>query len=678
MQNKDIHYMQRSALKKFRLAWFGLAALLAVGPPPARAAILTVGPGQTYATIQGAVNAAQAGDQIDVYAGTYMERVDLSWMAVPGSLTIRAASTPVVLRAIPPLMHHSGAFNHSLSVSGLVFQASSDVAPGLDLSYADGSILLSVANSTFSNCGVRVVSHSAATVTGTVSDCTFTNFSDEAIHFSASNAASLDVSVLRNSIRNGSGTWPAVHLLAGDSADLNVLVQSNSIANLANSDGIVVRSIPGARTLTGEIADNVVANVGTNVYDRGIFIDLPHAAAPGPEGFLRVAHNDVGGSGGSGLKIRVLNSTNRWQWCAMDMVVASNVVASANQAGGNEGGIDAEVGTALGNHGELWLDLHGNTAAQGIRLVHGDVSNSGKFVVPGNPAYLAQTNAIGADLHVQFYNPASIVATQGTLRVAGAKADAYTLREDTNVVCNVLSNDYDMRGERSILRIASITQPQYGTASIQAGSTNILYTPAPNVGATNYHPTDSFTYTATNGVDWTNTATVYLNLVQVYQAIDFPAISDKVATDAVGLFATATSGLPVTFAVTSGAASISGGTNLTFSGAGSVSIVASQAGNTNWLPAPRVTNTFNVTKAAATVFLANLEQVYDGTARTVTATTMPAGLTVEFTYDGGASAPTAVGSYAVTGTVASAMYQGFATGTLAVAKRMATVSLGSL
>ncbi|HRT06117.1 MAG TPA: MBG domain-containing protein, partial [Kiritimatiellia bacterium] len=85
-----------------------------------------------------------------------------------------------------------------------------------------------------------------------------------------------------------------------------------------------------------------------------------------------------------------------------------------------------------------------------------------------------------------------------------------------------------------------------------------------------------------------------------------------------------------------------------------------------------------VSEGTATVFLQDLSQTYDGTARTVTATTMPAGLTVEFTYDGNTWAPTNAGSYAVTGTVNDANYQGSAAATLAVGKAAATVYLDGL
>jgi hypothetical protein len=162
------------------------------------------------------------------------------------------------------------------------------------------------------------------------------------------------------------------------------------------------------------------------------------------------------------------------------------------------------------------------------------------------------------------------------------------------------------------------------------------------------------------------------------QTIDFPAIGAQWTTNILTLSATASSGLPVSFAVGSGPATISNGTTLAFSGAGTVSIVASQAGNGSWNPAPNVTNSFSVSKATAGVTLNGLAQTYDGTPRVVTATTVPGGLSVGMTYNGSGTAPTTAGSYAVTGTVSDAMYQGSAAGTLVVAKATAGVALGGL
>lgn len=81
------------------------------------------------------------------------------------------------------------------------------------------------------------------------------------------------------------------------------------------------------------------------------------------------------------------------------------------------------------------------------------------------------------------------------------------------------------------------------------------------------------------------------------QTITFPAIGTQATTNVVHLSATASSGLTVSFAVGSGPATISGGTNLTFAGTGTVSIVASQGGDGNWNPAPSVTNAFGVVAA---------------------------------------------------------------------------------
>ena len=195
-----------------------------------------------------------------------------------------------------------------------------------------------------------------------------------------------------------------------------------------------------------------------------------------------------------------------------------------------------------------------------------------------------------------------------------------------------------------------------------------------------FTPVSAGTSTCTVSIVNSSTNTPYLlNLsghgVKQNQTITFPAIPDQLTTNLVGLAATASSGLAVQFSVGGGSALITGDTNLSFTGTGSVLIVASQIGDANWNPAPNVTNTFNVTKAAAGVYLQDLAQTYDGTARSVTATSDPSGLTIEFTYNGNAWAPTNAGSYAITGVVNDVMYQGSQTGTLVISKGAASVYL---
>ena len=76
--------------------------------------------------------------------------------------------------------------------------------------------------------------------------------------------------------------------------------------------------------------------------------------------------------------------------------------------------------------------------------------------------------------------------------------------------------------------------------------------------------------------------------------------------------------------------------------------------------------TLVIAKAAGIVTLGSLNQTYDNTPKSATATTNPSGLTVYFTYDGSPTAPTAVGSYAVVGTINDTNYQGSATDTLVI------------
>ncbi|MBK8821420.1 MAG: right-handed parallel beta-helix repeat-containing protein [Anaerolineales bacterium] len=89
-------------------------------------------------------------------------------------------------------------------------------------------------------------------------------------------------------------------------------------------------------------------------------------------------------------------------------------------------------------------------------------------------------------------------------------------------------------------------------------------------------------------------------------------------------------------------------------------------------------STLVIAKALAVVSLADLSQTYDGAPKLAAATTNPADLTVDFTYDGAAVAPINSGLYAVIGTINDLNYAGSASGTLYVAKAAAVITLGGL
>ncbi|HNU52412.1 MAG TPA: SdrD B-like domain-containing protein [Verrucomicrobiota bacterium] len=78
--------------------------------------------------------------------------------------------------------------------------------------------------------------------------------------------------------------------------------------------------------------------------------------------------------------------------------------------------------------------------------------------------------------------------------------------------------------------------------------------------------------------------------------------------------------------------------------------------------------TLTIAKGSAGVTLVGLSQAWDGTAKSVSVTTVPAGLTVQVSYGGGQGAPAEEGSYAVAATVVDANWEGSAAGTLLIAK----------
>jgi autotransporter-associated beta strand protein len=126
------------------------------------------------------------------------------------------------------------------------------------------------------------------------------------------------------------------------------------------------------------------------------------------------------------------------------------------------------------------------------------------------------------------------------------------------------------------------------------------------------------------------------------------------------LTASVSSGLPVTFSLVSGPATLSGNT-LTLTGPGTVTVRAEQAGGLNLPAAAPVERTFEVTKAAAAIELGGLNAVYDGSEINAVVTTTPADLPVVVTYNGQLSPPSAVGSYTVVATIDDPKYEGSAT-----------------
>ena len=174
-----------------------------------------------------------------------------------------------------------------------------------------------------------------------------------------------------------------------------------------------------------------------------------------------------------------------------------------------------------------------------------------------------------------------VVATVADPKYEGSASDALVIsKAAATVTLGGLSQTYDGAPKSATVSTdpaglaVEITYNGSADAPVNAGS----YAVAASVVDANYAG-------SANGT---------LGVAKAGQAIAFAAIDNQLATNVVALSATASSGLPVSFAVASGPAAISEGATLTFTGAGTVGIAASQAGDDNWNAATEVVRTFDV------------------------------------------------------------------------------------
>jgi hypothetical protein len=118
------------------------------------------------------------------------------------------------------------------------------------------------------------------------------------------------------------------------------------------------------------------------------------------------------------------------------------------------------------------------------------------------------------------------------------------------------------------------------------------------------------------------------------QALSFSSLSNNIYGDPpFAVSANASSGLPVTFEILSGPATISG-TQLTITGAGTVTVRASQAGNSNYNAATPLTQSFNVARNNQTITFGALPNKTFGDADFTVKATASSGLSVSFAATG--------------------------------------------
>jgi hypothetical protein len=117
----------------------------------------------------------------------------------------------------------------------------------------------------------------------------------------------------------------------------------------------------------------------------------------------------------------------------------------------------------------------------------------------------------------------------------------------------------------------------------------------------------------TSGQNLSNAVSAAFAVNPGNQAVTFPSPGNQTYGVApINLAATASSGLPVGYSITSGPGSVSSNM-LTITGAGSVTIQASQSGNANWNAASPVSQTISVAQKFVTGSFITSNKTYNGT-----------------------------------------------------------------
>ncbi|WP_435746387.1 Ig-like domain-containing protein [Nocardioides sp. SYSU DS0663] len=193
-----------------------------------------------------------------------------------------------------------------------------------------------------------------------------------------------------------------------------------------------------------------------------------------------------------------------------------------------------------------------------------------------NPA----TYTVGVNNAPTATNP-TVTATAGTARTIEVAA---------------LASDPD----GDALTVVSASGAAHGTVTIDGG--DVVYT-----ADGQYAGADSFGYTVSDGRGATVSGTVSVSVessARSAQSITFEKPADLVVDGTATLVASASSGLPVSFASSTPSACTVAGAVVTAAGAGECRITASQAGDATWAPAPEVTQAFEVAKKSQSVTFA--------------------------------------------------------------------------
>ena len=253
--------------------------------------------------------------------------------------------------------------------------------------------------------------------------------------------------------------------------------------------------VDAGMTLTATLGASPTNGTVTLASD-GRFTYTPNANYNGIDSFTYTASDGIAVSNVATVTITV-EAVNDAPVAANDTATTAEETAVSGSVLGND--TDVDPGTTL-------------TATLGVSPANGTVT----LASDGSFTYTPNANFNGTDSFTYTASDGTTVSNAATVTITVnatndapvAVSDLATTAEETAVSGTVLGNDTDVDPGTTLTATLGAS-PTHGTVTLSAGG-SFTYTPNAN-----YHGTDSFTYTASDGTAASNVATVTVTITPI-------------------------------------------------------------------------------------------------------------------------------------------------------------------
>jgi sugar lactone lactonase YvrE len=390
--------------------------------------------------------------------------------------------------------------------------------------------------------------------------------------------------------------------------------------------------------LNGNPATQTIGLSGTAV---NLQITLP-ASTTLPGGTVGVAYGPVtfsaGGGTGTGYTwaatglpagLSLDSTTGALSGTPTAVASAVTVTVTATDSGSGSSGVQVQKSYTLtvvaGTVTVNWIPPSSITYGTTLATVLTATATEGASTVPGTFAYTAKLNPGGAANTVT----AATVLTAGTYTLTATFTPADTTDYSTPAPVN---GTLTITQATPLITWATPAPITYGTplsaTQLDATSTvagNFVYTPiAGTVLSVGAGQTLSVTLNPTDATDYASaTATVTINVVGAAPTITFQVSNQTYGNGPFAVTATSNSAGAFAYSVVSGPAMIAGNT-VTLTGAGSVTLQASETAAGNYTAGAAQTTIVVAKQASQTTVTTNSPSIGPGQSATLTATVTPA------------------------------------------------------